>query len=172
MSFTIWRLNNDKAFNMCKPIQWKAIVITTHKHCQSGLHVLKRQTSINHLHWRTYSPVVLPDHYPSHTSWTVLPVRCRHGGKLRNWPSRTWDRSDSSRNHVQLTIRLNAAATSGRSSLLQEPRSPTWPTRLRCAQLRVCPPRQPPLVNRETDRWIIIIIIITYSEMNYCNLNW
>jgi len=32
-----------------------------------------------------------------------LPVCCRHGGKRRDWPSRTWDRSDSSKNPVSNT---------------------------------------------------------------------
>jgi len=37
---------------------------------------------------------------PSEPSRTALPVRCRHGGKPRDSPSQTWDRSDSSKNPV------------------------------------------------------------------------
>jgi len=40
---------------------------------------------------------------PSEPARTALPVRCRHGGKRRDWPSRTWVRSDSSKNPVPNT---------------------------------------------------------------------
>jgi len=43
----------------------------------------------------------LPGRFPPlDTSRTALSVRCRHVGKRRDWPSPTWDRSDSSKNLV------------------------------------------------------------------------
>jgi len=65
---------------------------------------------------------------PSDTSRTALPVRCRHAGKHQDWPSPTWDRSDSLKNLVSNTWNHSERTTLSRTRRSTTRRKRGWST--------------------------------------------